>query len=210
VRPEEIERPKEKEKPPEDKPADWNPLPQQSPPQPEKAPQAQAKQQPAPPQANQQAAPDPPQPQPQAQAQAQTQAPTSPWIFDPVNIPALLDLPNAPDKGFDSEATTTAALSAADKAAFKTHLKKCWALPGGMSPAQTTRVVLRIYLRRDGRLSAEPVLIEASASRDGPLLLQAAIRTLKDCQPYGFLPVDKYREWRVLDLSFSPREMAGG
>ena len=79
-----------------------------------------------------------------------------------------------------------------------------------MSAAQTTRVVLRIYLRRDGGLAGEPVLIEASASRDGPVLLKAAIRTLKECQPYGFLPADKYREWRVLDLSFSPREMAGG
>lgn len=203
VRPEEVERPKEK--PPEEKPADWNPLPQQSPVQPEKAPQAQPKS-PTPPQANQRdtqgpqgASPNPP------QTQAQ-----SPWIFDPVNIPALLDLPNAPDKGFNSEATTTANLSAADKAAFKAHLKKCWTLPGGMSSAQTTRVVMRIYLRRDGSLSAEPVLIEASASRDGPLLMQAAIRTLRDCQPYGFLPADKYREWRVLDLSFSPREMAGG
>ncbi|MEA2870405.1 MAG: hypothetical protein QOH67_381 [Hyphomicrobiales bacterium] len=203
VRPEELQRPKEKEKPPENKPADWNPLPQQSPPQPEKAPQTQAKQQPTPPQANQRAALGP-------QGPPQPQAPTSPWIFDPVNIPALLDLPNAPDKGFDSEATTTANLSAPDKAAFKAHLKTCWTLPGGMSPAQTTRVVLRIYLRRDGRLAAEPVLIEASASRDGPLLMQAAIRTLKDCQPYGFLPADKYGEWRVLDLSFSPREMAGG
>ncbi|MEA2880362.1 MAG: hypothetical protein QOF14_5558 [Hyphomicrobiales bacterium] len=203
VRPDEVERPKEK--PPEDKPADWSPLPQAPQPQRESAPRAQAKQQPAPPpQANQQAAPGP------QGASPQPQAPTSPWIFDPVNIPALLDLPNAPDKGFDSEATTTANLSAADKAAFKAHLKKCWTLPGGMSPAQTTRVVLRIYLRRDGRLAAEPVLIEASASRDGPLLLHAAIRTLKDCQPYGFLQADKYREWRVLDLSFSPREMAGG
>ena len=204
VRPEEVEQPKEKkkEKPPEEKPADWNPLPQQSPPQPEQAPQAQAKPQPAPPQANQQAAVGPQGASPSQQ--------TSPWIFDPVNIPALLDLPNAPDKGFDSEATTTANLSAGDKAAFKAHLRKCWTLPDGMSPAQTTRVVLRIYLRRDGRLASEPVLIEASASRDGPLLMQAAIRTLKDCQPYGFLPADKYREWKVLDLSFSPREMAGG
>jgi hypothetical protein len=40
--------------------------------------------------------------------------------------------------------------------------------------------------------------------------MQAAIRTLKDCQPYAFLPADKYREWKVLDLSFSPREMTGG
>ena len=206
VRPEEVERPKEKEKPPEDKPADWNPLPQQSPPQPEKAQQAQAKQQPTPPQAKQQAALGPQGASPNQQEQQQQ----TPWIFDPVNIPALLDLPNAPDKGFDSEATTTANLPAADKAAFKAHLKTCWTLPDGMSPAQTTRVVLRIYLRRDGRLAGEPVLIEASASREGPLLMQAAIQTLKDCQPYGFLPADKYSEWRVLDLSFSPREMAGG
>jgi hypothetical protein len=204
VRPEEVERPKEK--PPEDKPADWGLPTQQPQPQPERAPQAQAKPQPQvpAPQTNQQAAIGP------QGAPPQPQAPTSPWIFDPVNIPALLDLPNAPDKGFDSEATTTANLSAADKAAFKAHLKKCWTLPGGMSPAQTTRVVMRIYLRRDGRLAGEPVLIEASASRDGPLLMQAAIRTLKDCQPYSILPADKYREWKVLDLSFSPREMAGG
>ena len=73
-----------------------------------------------------------------------------------------------------------------------------------------TRVVLRIYLKRDGGLAAEPLLIEASASRDGPLLLKAAVRALKDCQPYGSLPADRYREWKVLDLSFSPREMAGG
>jgi hypothetical protein len=201
VRAEEVEAPKEK--PPEDKPADWNPLSEQRQPQPETAPQAQARS-PAPPQSNQQAGRGQQGPAP-SQQQQQT-----PWIFDPSNIPALLDLPNAPDKGFDSEATTTANLPAADKAVFKAHLKKCWTLPGGMSPAQTTRVVLRIYLKRDGRLASEPVLIEASASGDGPLLLQAAIRTLKDCQPYGFLPADKYREWRVLDLSFSPREMAGG
>jgi hypothetical protein len=89
-------------------------------------------------------------------------------------------------------------------------LKKCWTLPGGISPTQNTRVVLRINLGRDGRLAGDPILIEAPASRDGPLLMQAAIRTLKDCQPYGFLPAEKYREWKALDLTFSPREMAGG
>jgi hypothetical protein len=73
----------------------------------------------------------------------------------------------------------------------------------------TTRVVLRVYLKRDGGLASEPVLIEASASRDGPAVLQAAKNALKGCQPYAFLPADKYREWRVLDLSFTPRDMGG-
>ena len=42
------------------------------------------------------------------------------------------------------------------------------------------------------------------------MLLKAAIRTLKECQPYAFLPAEKYRDWKVLDLTFSPRDMAGG
>jgi hypothetical protein len=70
--------------------------------------------------------------------------------------------------------------------------------------------VMRVAFRRDGTLASEPVLIEASASRDGPVVMQTAIRALKECQPYGFLPADKYREWKVLDLSFTPRDMAGG
>lgn len=205
VRPEEVELPQEKppeEKPKDDKPAPFNPFsPQASEPAAPPAATAQPKQ---------------PAPSPTQQAmgvQIPSPAPTppaTPWIFDPVNIPALLDLPNAPERGFDSESTTTANLSGDEMAAFKAHLRKCWSLPEGMSAAEATRVVLRIYLKRDGRLAGEPVLIEASASRDGPVLLKAAIRTLKDCQPYAFLPADKYKEWKVLDLRFSPRDMAGG
>ena len=205
VRPEEVEPPKEKEKPPEDKPAPWKPLPEFAAPAAAAAPSAPKPQEQPPAPSQQALGPQSPSP---AAAQPPQQS-TTPWIFDPVNIPALLDLPNAPDKGFDAEATTMANLSNEERAAFKDHLKKCWKLPDGMSAAQTTRVVLRIYLRRDGGLAGEPVLIEASASRDGPVLLKAAIRTLKDCQPYGFLPADRYREWKVLDLSFSPRDMSG-
>lgn len=209
VRPDEVE-PKERpieEKLPEKRPKDSKPAPFDPfvPPTPQSAPQAAVKEQPQPPQPSQHAmGPQPP------VAQQPAPQPSTPWIFDPANIPALLNMPAAPESGFDSEASTTANLSLDEKAAFKAHLKKCWKLPDGMTPAQTTRVVLRVFLKQDGGLAAEPMLIEASASRDGPVLLKAAIRTLKDCQPYAFLPVAKYREWKVLDLSFSPREMAGG
>jgi hypothetical protein len=136
----------------------------------------------------------------------------APSVFDPSNIPMLMDLPNQQggvDKGFDFEATVTANISAADRAAFKAHLRRCWKLPEGLSPGQNTRVVLRVYLRRDGGLASEPVLIEASASRDGPAVLQAAKSALAACQPYA-LPPESYREWRILDLTFTPKDMAGG
>jgi outer membrane biosynthesis protein TonB len=208
VRQQDVEPPKEPEKkPPDDKPAPWNPLPPASTAQ-APAPEAaapQAKPKPSAPAPVQQAL-GPPTPSPGVPEQP----PSTPWIFDPVNIPKLMDLPNAPQPGFDAESTAIASLSGDEKSALKAHLRKCWQLPSGMSAAQSTRVVLRIFLRPDGGLVGEPMLIEASASRDGPRLMQAAIRTLKECQPYAFLPADKYREWKVLDLSFSPREMAGG
>src|SRR5213078_3554515 len=127
VRPEEAEPPKEKppdEKPPEkpkdDKPAPFDPFTPQTtepPPQAAEKPQPQPK---APAPTQQAIGPQIPSPAP-----APPQ-PTTPWIFDPVNIPALMNLPNPPEKGFDSEATTTANLSDNEKAAFKAHLKKCW------------------------------------------------------------------------------------
>ena len=75
------------------------------------------------------------------------------------------------------------------------------------SPAEHG-VVVRVYLKRDGVLASDPVLIEASASRDG---LPSAGRqnALAACQPYA-LPAEKYSEWRILDLTFTPRDMTGG
>jgi hypothetical protein len=61
----------------------------------------------------------------------------------------------------------------------------------------------------EGRLAAEPVLIEASASAKGPALMQSAIGALEACQPYAMLPADRYGEWKVLDLSFTPQDFDG-
>jgi hypothetical protein len=69
-------------------------------------------------------------------------------------------------------------------------------------------VRLRVLMTPQGKLAAEPVLIEASASAKGPLLMQSAISALQACQPYAMLPVDRYGEWKVLDLSFTPRDFS--
>jgi hypothetical protein len=198
--------------------------PEKAAPPPAKSAPSAAKSDPAPspaPQNSQQAALSPNQSQQSSIAQQAPSAPAPPMarpsaapsVFDPANIPMLMELPNAQggavEKGFDFEATVTANISADERAAFKAQLRKCWKLPDGLSPAANTRVVLRVYLKRDGALSSEPVLIEASASRDGPAVLMAAKAALAACQPYA-LPTEKYREWRILDLTFTPRDMAGG
>jgi hypothetical protein len=66
----------------------------------------------------------------------------------------------------------------------------------------------RLVLLIRAPLAAEPALIEASASAKGPLLMRSAISALQACQPYAMLPVDRYGEWKVLDLSFTPRDFS--
>ncbi len=158
-------------------------------------------------------------PTPAASAPAQPQPPAAqkpdPSIFDPASIPKLMELtprsaPEAPTFAFDAQAEVSADLSREDVAAFKAHLKKCLKLPAGVDPSSRRRVVVRVFLKPDGALASEPMLIEASASREGPAMVKAAQEALRQCQPYGFLPADKYPEWKVLDLTLSPQDMGGG
>jgi hypothetical protein len=40
-------------------------------------------------------------------------------------------------------------------------------------------------------------------------LVKSAMSALQACQPYKMLPADKYGEWKVMDLPFSPRDFGG-
>ena len=101
-------------------------------------------------------------------------------------------------------------MSAPDSIAeFRRHLKTCSTLPEGDRTSDKVAIKLRVLMTPDGRLAAPPVLIEASASMKGPLLMQSAISALQACQPYAMLPADRYREWKVLDLTFTPQDFTG-
>ena len=169
------------------------------------------------------------QPQPPSQQAAQPPSQPAPPAYKPsepdvsVKYQVLLGLPPdlspvapAPAQGatkgddnFDAPATESADLASTLIAAFRRHLKTCSKLPASLSGADDVKVKLRVLMTPDGRLAAEPILIEASASMKGPLLMQGAIRALQACQPYAMLPADRYGEWKVLDLSFTPRDFSG-
>jgi outer membrane biosynthesis protein TonB len=93
--------------------------------------------------------------------------------------------------------------------AFKAKLKECWKPPQSVAGAGNLMVVLRVSLQRNGTLAAEPSLIAASGSEQGPLLMRAAMQALRECQPYAFLPAKQYKEWKLLDLAFSPAGLTG-
>lgn len=167
----------------------------------------------------QQTAPSTPPPVKQQAARAQP-PPTSPVpAFVPpepdlsIKYQVMLGLPPAlPQESpkvksgndFDAAASKAADIDSGFVTEFRRHLKSCSKLPGSIAPSDKLRITLRVRMTPEGKLAAEPILIEATASPKGPDLMQSAIAALGACQPYAMLPADKYREWQVLDLSFTP------
>ncbi|WP_050399789.1 hypothetical protein [Bradyrhizobium embrapense] len=189
-------------------------------PKPSPAPQHAALEQPAAPPAPQ----TPPMPRPMAQ---QATPPSQPAYAQPEpdlsvkynvmlglppDIPVKLpEAPHGPGPGkdnFDAAATEQADVGSSVVAEFRRHLKSCMKLPATLSTGDDVRIKLRVFMKPDGKLGAAPLLIEATASEKGPLLLKSATEALQACQPYAMLPRDRYGEWKVLDLDFTPRDFA--
>jgi hypothetical protein len=204
--------------------------PAAAPPQPAPQP-SQAAAQPAQPAAQppQPSKPEPRQPAPSASQQAPAPPPLppppppSPALPSLSAIPAaipqepdvsikyhvLLGLPSDHVGGFDAPAYKAADVDDSHIAAFRRHLKTCSVLPKSVAATDPIKIMLRISMTPDGRLASEPILVEASASAKGPALMQSAIHALQACQPYAMLPSDRYGEWKVLDLSFTPQDFTG-
>jgi hypothetical protein len=182
---------------------------------------------PAPASASQAATPPPPPPvgqkgaaQPPSTPPPPAYAPPQPDISIRYNVMLGLppdlsqDLPPArsgdkPGEPFDGPASTSADIASSLVAEFRRHLRTCLKLPPSITPSDRLKIKLRVFMTLEARLAAEPVLIEASASPKGPALMQGAISALQACQPFAMLPSDRYGEWKVLDLNFTPQDFAG-
>jgi outer membrane biosynthesis protein TonB len=176
-------------------------------PQPKTEPQQQAAKPPQKPQPSQPPAPPPPvAATPAPPPMLPPAVPQEPDIT--VKYAVMLGLPAGGD--FDSAAYKSADIAQDDTAALRRRLKSCAKLPAAVAPTDKVTIKLRVSLAPDGTLTREPILIEASASAKGPLLMQSAMAALTACQPYSMLPRDKYDEWKVLDLSFTPQDLVGG
>jgi hypothetical protein len=201
-----------------------NAQPQAQQPPPQSQEQQQPQQQQQPPQSQlppQQPPPQPAQPPPQ-QAVPQPQAappaylPPEPDVTVKYGVmlglpPELPDLPkDAPkDDGGDAKDSIGAKLPAEVIAELRRRLRSCAKLPAGVDPTDNVHIKLRAVFATDGTLARPPILIEAPPSAKGVAIVKSATSALQACQPYKMLPPDKYEEWKVLDLPFSPRDFGG-
>jgi hypothetical protein len=126
----------------------------------------------------------------------------------PEALPSPSSAGDKPGDGIDANASTEANLSSSLIEKFRAHLRTCSKLPPSVARSDNVFVKLRVKLTLQGKMAAEPVLIEGTASMKGLDLKESAVRALSACQPYDMLPADRYGEWKVLDLPFKPQDFS--
>jgi hypothetical protein len=157
----------------------------------------------------------PEEPQPETQPQASEpllrpeEARSEPDVGEMFALP--LGLPGGRlGGGFDAPAANPAMLPHDDVAAVRARLPSCTHVPDGTAVDENVRVVLRIYLKRDGTLASQPMILDASFLPGTSALIQAAMSAVEKCQPYAELPKDKYNEWKTLDFVVTRQSLSGG
>lgn len=140
--------------------------------------------------------------------------------FDPSKIAALLDkqaprreaatgdtLNQTASLGLASGRAATLSQSEID--ALRAQIQACWNPPAGAIDGKELIVQVRLRLRQDGSLQADPTLMNRGSHPFFQVAAESALRAIRRCQPYR-LPVAKYDVWKDVEVTFDPRDMFRG
>jgi hypothetical protein len=150
--------------------------------------------------------PEPPKPQPK---------------FDAQRIAALLDKRDPQRHSVTGDTLSTrpsmgvptghaASLSQSEIDALRARIQQCWNPPAGLADARDLIVVVRIRFNQDGSLSADPTLSNSGSHPTFQVAAESALRAVRRCAPYSFMPIAKYDVWKDVEVTFDPRDMFRG
>jgi outer membrane biosynthesis protein TonB len=112
--------------------------------------------------------------------------------------------------GLGSSTGRAAQLSQNEIDALRARLAACWSLPAGATDAKDLNVEVRILLKQDGSLSADPRVLNRSTNPFFQVAAESALRAVRTCAPFDFLPVAKYEVWKDIEINFNPEYMFRG
>ena len=155
-----------------------------------------------------------------AEAKPAPKKPTQDYVFDPNKTAALLDKRTpqrhaAAGDVMNSTATLGLAsgsaltLSESEIDALRRQIQACWAVPAGAADVKEMTVTIRLMLKQDGSLAAEPALMNRGSGSFFQVYAESALRAIRRCQPYR-MPIAKYELWKDVEVSFRPTDMFGG
>jgi colicin import membrane protein len=91
--------------------------------------------------------------------------------------------------------------------ALRARLAQCWNPPAGVADARNLNVEVRMLLKQDGSLSAEPKVLNHSTNPLFQIAAETALRAIRTCAPFTFLPVAKFELWKDIEINFNPEYM---
>lgn len=97
--------------------------------------------------------------------------------------------------------------------AVRRQIRPCWNFPAGAQDAGSLRVLIRIWLNRDGSVRDAKVLDQARLAGNAKLRASAdaGLRAVNNprCSPLR-LPPEKFDQWKVLTIDFDPSKLKSG
>ncbi|MCC7348055.1 MAG: hypothetical protein IT538_11710 [Variibacter sp.] len=94
--------------------------------------------------------------------------------------------------------------------ALRARIQQCWNPPAGQADARELTVLVRIQFKPDGSLATEPRLISRVAPGYQQVAAESALRAIRRCAPYDFMPAAKYEAWKDIEVNFDPRDLFRG
>ncbi len=101
-------------------------------------------------------------------------------------------------------------LTAGEQNALRVAVEKCWVVDVGSQAANVT-VTIAMQMDRDGRVVTNSLELISSEGGDGSAVdaaYRAARSAVYRCQGDGYeLPIDKYEQWKAIEMTFNPEKM---
>ncbi|MEC3859696.1 cell envelope biogenesis protein TolA [Mesobacterium sp. TK19101] len=101
-------------------------------------------------------------------------------------------------------------LSQGERDALRVAVQQCWNVNVG-SPAADVTVVLGMAMDRNGKVEPGSLRLLSSEGGSGQavdIAFQAARRAILLCQGNGYeLPIEKYDQWKDIEMTFNPEKM---
>ncbi|MEQ8343147.1 MAG: cell envelope biogenesis protein TolA [Marinovum algicola] len=102
-------------------------------------------------------------------------------------------------------------LTAGERENLRLAVQDCWVVDVGSAAARVT-VVVSMEMEQSGRVITSSIRLTGSEGGDAratEVAFQAARRAIIRCQKDGYeLPVDKYDQWRQIEMTFNPEKVS--
>ncbi len=107
---------------------------------------------------------------------------------------------------------TVGKVSFRDREALRVGIKSYFSPPQGLRNADNLAVTIRVELNQAGEIVGKPEVRRPKGRLDAQnnALMRAGVRALRKSAASGVfsrLPKDKYARWRLIDVTFTPKEL---